>query len=101
MARITLSPTEEADLSGMKLCGFAAFKQRGPCRGWLRLELVRRSDQAKGFEVLPKRWIVERTFGWSSKSRRLCRDYEVRLDHGESMIRICMIRLMVKHLVSI
>ena len=69
--------------------------------GRLRLEIVRRSDQAKGFKVLPKRWIVERTFGWLSKSRRLCRDYEVRLDHSEAMIRICMIRLMVKRLVSI
>lgn len=66
--------------------------------GKLRLEIVRRSDQAKGFHVLPKRWIVERTFGWLSKSRRLCRDYEVRLDHSEAMIRICMIRLMLKRL---
>lgn len=66
--------------------------------GKLRLEIVRRSDQTKGFKVLPKRWIVERTFGWLYKSRRLCRDYEVRLDHSESMIRICMIRLMVKRL---
>jgi putative transposase len=69
--------------------------------GKLRLEIVRRSDQAKGFKVLPKRWIVERTFGWLYKSRRLCRDYEVRLDHSEAMIRVCMIRLMVKRLASI
>src|SRR6266404_769150 len=66
--------------------------------GKLRLEIVRRSDQTKGFKVLPKRWIVERTFAWLFKSRRLCRDYEVRLDHSEAMIRICMIRLMVKRL---
>jgi putative transposase len=66
--------------------------------GKLRLEIVRRSDRAKGFQVLPKRWIVERTFGWLTKSRRLCRDYEVRLDHSEAMIRICMIRLMLNRL---
>ncbi len=66
--------------------------------GKLRLEIVRRCDQTKGFKVLPKRWIVERTFGWLYKSRRLCRDYEVRLDHSEAMIRICMIRLMLKRL---
>ena len=66
--------------------------------GKLRLEIVRRSDHAKGFRVLPKRWIIERTFGWLYKSRRLCRDYEVRLDHSEAMIRICMIRLMLKRL---
>ena len=66
--------------------------------GRLRLEIVRRGDRAKGFKVLPKRWIVERTFGWFTKSRRLCRDYEVRLDHSEAMIRICMIRIMVRRL---
>jgi putative transposase len=68
--------------------------------GKLKLEIVRRCDHVKGFKVLPKRWIVERTFGWLTKSRRLCRDYEVRLDHSESMIRICMIRLMLKRLVA-
>lgn len=68
--------------------------------GKLRLEIVRRSDQVKGFKVLPKRWIVERTFGWLCKSRRLCRDYEVRMDHSESMVRICMIRLMLKRLAT-
>src|SRR5213594_890759 len=68
--------------------------------GKLKLEIIRRCDGAKGFKVLPKRWIVERTFGWFYKSRRLCRDYEVRLDHSEAMIRICMIRLMVKRLAA-
>lgn len=67
--------------------------------GKLRLEIVRRS-QTKGFHVLPKRWLVERTFAWFFKSRRLCRDYETRVDHSEAMIRICMIRLMVKRLAT-
>ena len=69
--------------------------------GKLHLEIVRRSDRVKGFKVLPKRWIVERTFGWLSKSRRLCRDYEVRLDHSESMVRICMIRIMLRRLAKV
>ncbi len=69
--------------------------------GKLKLEIVRRSHRTKGFKVLPKRWIVERTFGWLSKSRRLCRDYEVRLDHSEAMIRICMIRLMLRRLAAV
>lgn len=68
--------------------------------GKLRLEIVRRCDQVKGFKVLPKRWIVERTFGWFVKSRRLCRDYEVRPDHSEAMVRICMIRLMLQRLAA-
>ena len=66
--------------------------------GRLKLEVVRRCDKAKGFHVLPKRWIVERTFGWFYKSRRLCRDYEVRADHSEAMLRICMIRIMIRRL---
>ena len=69
--------------------------------GKLRLEIVRRCDQVRGFKILPKRWIVERTFGWFFKSRRLCRDYEVRLDHSEAMVRLCMIRLMVRRLAAI
>ena len=68
--------------------------------GKLRLEIVRRCDDVKGFKVLPRRWVVERTFGWLVKSRRLCRDYEVRLDHSEAMVRICMIRIMVKRLAA-
>jgi transposase len=69
--------------------------------GKLHLEIVRRCDRDKGFKVLPKRWIIERTFGWFSKSRRLRTDYEVRLDHSEAMLRICMIRLMVRRLASV
>ena len=68
--------------------------------GKLRLEIVRRCDDVKGFKVLPRRWVVERTFGWLFKSRRLCRDYEVRLDHSAAMIRICMIRIMVRRLAA-
>lgn len=68
--------------------------------GKLHLEIVRRCDSVKGFKVLPRRWVVERTFGWLYKSRRLCRDYEVRLDHSEAMIRICMIRIMVRRLAA-
>jgi putative transposase len=66
--------------------------------GKLHLEIVRRCDSLKGFKVLPRRWVVERTFGWFYKSRRLCRDYEVRIDHSEAMLRICMIRIMVRRL---
>jgi len=49
------------------------------------LEIVRRSD-APGFQVLPRRWVVERTFGWLTRYRRLVRDYEARLDVSEAMI---------------
>jgi len=69
--------------------------------GKLRLEIVRRCDRLKGFRVLPRRWIVERTFGWFFKSRRLCRDYEVRPDHIEARLRICIIRLMFRRLAAV
>lgn len=65
--------------------------------GWL-LEIVKRSDDAKGFEVLPKRWIVERTLGWFGWYRRLSKDYEELTVNSESMILICMIHRMVRHL---
>jgi transposase len=43
------------------------------------IEIIRRSDTAQGFEVLPRRWVVERTFGWMTRWRRLARDYEERM----------------------
>jgi transposase len=58
------------------------------------LQIVRRSDDVKGFQVLPRRWVVERTFGWLIRNRRLSRDYERRTGNSEAMIKIAMIRLM-------
>jgi hypothetical protein len=51
-----------------------------------------------GFAVLPRRWVVERTFGWLMRSRRLARDYERKPEHAEAMIKIAMIRLMAARL---
>lgn len=62
--------------------------------GWI-LEIVKRNDDMQGFVILPKRWIVERTFGWLNKHRRLSKDYEVRIEASESMIYLSMIRLML------
>ena len=64
----------------------------------LRFEIVKRSDQQKGFEVLPRRWIVERTFGWLIQSRRLVRDYEVLTSHSESMIYLSMFKRMLRRI---
>ena len=68
--------------------------------GKLHLEIVRRNAEGKGFKLLPKRWIVERTFGWLVKSRRLRLDYEVKTTHSEAMIQLAMIRIMLKRLAS-
>ena len=66
----------------------------------VRLEQVKRSDSQKGFAVLPKRWIVERTFGWLIKQRRLSKDYEASCETSEAMVYAAMIRLMVARLDS-
>ncbi len=64
---------------------------------WI-LEVVKRSATAVGFEVIPKRWIVERTFAWLSNYRRLSKDYERKTDTSEAMIQIAMIKLMAHRL---
>ncbi|GHT89968.1 hypothetical protein AGMMS49545_01880 [Betaproteobacteria bacterium] len=78
---------------------FADGGDTGKLIGWTAdmfaatLEIVKRSDAGK-FVVLPKRWIVERTFAWLA----LCRDYEIIPRQSESMIQLAMIRLLVKRL---
>lgn len=64
----------------------------------IRLEIVKRTDAAGGFTVLPKRWIVERTFGWLMKYRRLRCDYERDPQTSETWIKIAMIHLMLRRL---
>ena len=54
------------------------------------IEIIRRSDDQKGFMVLPRRWVVERTFGWMTRWRRLVRDYEKRIDVSHAMILVAM-----------
>ena len=64
---------------------------------WI-LEIVKRSNDVKGFQVLPRRWVVERTFGWLNRYRRLSKDYEGLPETSESMIYAVMSHLMVKRL---
>ena len=64
----------------------------------LRLEIVRRSDTQKGFAVLPRRWVVERTFGWLHQFRRLSKDYEFLTDSSEAFILIAAARLLISRL---
>jgi transposase len=62
------------------------------------LEIVKRTDDMKGFQVLPRRWVVERTFSWLVRNRRLARDYERMTATSEAMIKVAMIRLMLARL---
>ena len=62
------------------------------------VEIVRRIHQEPGFTVLPRRWVVERTFGWLVRWRRLVRDYEQRLDVSEAMIHVAMGSLLLRRI---
>jgi putative transposase len=69
-------------------------------RPWrhVRWDIVKRPDGIKGFLLLPKRWIVERTFAWLGRYRRLSKDDEYLTQTSETMIRVAMIHLMVRRL---
>ena len=72
-----------------RLASLAAYKD-------FTLEIVRKLPDQKGFQVLPRRWVVERTFGWMTRWRRLVRDYEVRLDVSDAMIHLSMGALLLR-----
>ena len=76
----------------------------GPLVEWaktcwnLTLEIVVKPPEQKGFSVLPRRWVVERTFAWLGKQRRLSKDYEELPQSSEAFIQIAMSALMIKRL---
>ena len=78
----------------------------GKLLGWAKdmfgygIQVVKRTD-AHCFKVLPQRWIVERTFAWLNHFRRLSKDYELRPDTAETMVKIAMVHLLVKRLARI
>jgi putative transposase len=82
---------------------------RGPLEEWvwklrerrrIRLEIVKRQPEQQGFVVLARRWVVERTFGWLGRNRRLSKDYERLTTTSETMIYLAMTRLMLRRLAS-
>jgi transposase len=64
----------------------------------LKVTVVKRLEGQRGFAVLARRWVVERTFGWLMKQRRLVRDYEITITSAEAWIHIAMIRIMLRRL---
>jgi len=62
------------------------------------VEIVKRSDQSKGFTVLPKRWVVERTFAWLNRCRRLAKDWECLNRRARAYVLLASIRLMLRRL---
>ncbi len=84
---------------------FADGGYRGPATaaavralGCWELEIVKRSDGGRGFEPLPKRWVVERTFSWLNRCRRLAKDVENLARTALAFLRLAMIRLMLRRL---
>ena len=80
--------------AGQKL--LSALRQLGQ---W-RVQIVKRSDTAKGFELLPRRWVVERTFAWLGRNRRLAKDFETTIASATAWTLIASIRLMAQRLAS-
>src|SRR5271168_2161207 len=63
--------------------------------GWV-LEIVKRNDDVKGFKLLPHRWVVERTFAWLGRFRRMSKDYEFHPETSESIVYLAMINIMTR-----
>lgn len=83
--------------------GYAGDKLRQALRGhgdWT-LEIIKRSDKAKGFEVLPRRWVVERTFAWLGRCRRLAKDWEYSVQSSTAWAIIASIRMITRRIVRI
>ena len=64
----------------------------------LRIEIVRRTDDVSGFHVQPRRWVVERTFSWFGRNRRLAKDYENLADTLAAFVALAAIRIAIKRL---
>ena len=76
--------------------GYAGDKLKDAMRGhgcWT-LQIVKRSDAAKGFLVLPRRWVVERTFAWLGRCRRLAKDWEKSVESATAFAQIASIRML-------
>ena len=68
-----------------------------PRRG-IRLEIVKHGTKLSTFRILPRRWVVGRTFGWLGRSRRLSKDYEHSVESSEAFIYLAMLRIMLRRL---
>lgn len=80
--------------------GYAGDKLRDALaeRGRWTIEIIKRSDTAKGFEVLPRRWVVERTFAWLGRCRRLARDFEATIISAVAWVYVAHIRTLIRRL---
>ena len=70
----------------------------GKAEGGWELEIVERRPGTRGFTVQPRRWVVERTFGWLCRNRRFSKDYERKVQTSETLLQVAMIRLLLARL---
>lgn len=100
--QLLLSLKERLELPRLKLIWADGGYGGNPFRLWVKetfnwiWEVVKRSDDVKGFKVLPRRWVVERTFGWLNNYRRLSKDYEELTETSESFIYLAMCHILVR-----
>ena len=82
---------------------YAGEKLDGALRemGRWSLEIIKRPDGAKGFQVLPRRWVVERTLAWLNRNRRLAKDFEARVETAEAWILLASIQLLTRRLARV
>ena len=79
---------------------------QGPFLDWVKthfdidVEIIKRTDDLRGFKIVPRRWVVERTFGWFGCFKRLSKDYELLPEHSESIIYLAMMRIMLNRLTA-
>jgi len=80
--------------------GYAGPKLRGALQnvGKFKMEIIKRSNATKGFEVLPRRWVVKRTFAWLGRCRRLAKDFERTIASAEAWIFVANIRLLTRRI---
>lgn len=83
--------------------GYAGAKLRGALKAIRRwtVQIIKRSDVAEGFEILPRRWVVERTFAWLGRCRRLSKDWEKSIASAEAWLLIAHIRRVTRHIVRL
>ncbi len=82
--------------------GYAGDKLRDALagRGDWTIEIIKRSDIAQGFELLPRRWVVERTFAWLGRNRRLAKDFETTLESSTAWLFMASVQLMTRRVAS-
>ena len=66
--------------------------------GCWTIEIIKRSDAAKGFKLLPRRWVVERTIAWLNRNRRLAKDFEATIASAEAWLMIASVKLLSRRL---